>query len=104
MVRFYYGVNDMKQFIVICRDAKDAWNMIDHVIKHRAAYVTNVDKLNMIVTLGDEQYIYRSTYSNLDGYCVSGWMLSDCIKSTLNDDRLEQTVDKLMDRYARVIS
>ncbi len=92
----------MKQFLVICRDAKDAWNMIDHVIKHRATYVTNVDKLNMIVTLGDEQYIYRSTYSKIDGYRVSGWMLSDCIKSTLNGDRLERILNKLRDRYVRV--
>ncbi|MBC1230540.1 hypothetical protein HB816_08795 [Listeria booriae] len=91
----------MKQFIVICKDAKDAWNEIDRVIKHRAAYVTNVDKVDITITLGDEQYIYRAPYSNLDGYRVNGWMLSDCFKSMVNTDRFERTVSKLMDRYSR---
>lgn len=94
----------MKQFIVICKDTKDAWTEIDHVIKHKAAYVTNVDKLNMIVTLGDEQYVYRASYSNLDSYCVNGWMISNRAKLTRSADRLEQTVSKLMDRYTRTAS
>ncbi|EPI2836940.1 hypothetical protein HCA93_10005 [Listeria innocua] len=56
----------------------------------------------MIVTLENEQYIYREMYSTL-GDCsdIDGWMLSDGTKSVLTSRRLERLLGKLTNRYVR---
>ncbi|EAD5729775.1 TPA_asm: hypothetical protein GHP93_14345 [Listeria monocytogenes] len=90
----------MKQFIIICNDIKDIWNEIDCIVESKSKYVTHVDNENMIVTLGDEQYIYRATYSTLSNHSsISGWMVSDRAKLRIGSDKLNQIVMKLTNRY-----
>ncbi|EAA0206898.1 hypothetical protein MNY67_000497 [Listeria monocytogenes] len=90
----------MKQFIIICNDIKDMWNEIDCIVESKSKYVTHVDNKNMIVTLGDEQYIYRATYSTLSNHSsISGWMVSDRAKLRIGSDKLNQIVVKLTNRY-----
>ncbi|NVT47848.1 hypothetical protein HXC78_12040 [Listeria monocytogenes] len=90
----------MKQFIIICNDIKDIWNEIDCIVESKSKYVTHVDNENMIVTLEDEQYIYRATYSTLSNHSsISGWMISDRAKLRIGSDKLNQIVTKLTNRY-----
>ncbi|EAC2351399.1 hypothetical protein A8X61_05330 [Listeria monocytogenes] len=90
----------MKQFIIICNDIKDIWNEIDCIVESKSKYVTHVDNENMIVTLGDEQYIYRATYSTLSNHSsISGWTVSDRAKLRIGSDKLKQIVTKLTNRY-----
>lgn len=92
----------MRRFIIICKNIKDVWNEIDNISKYKSRYVTNIDNSNMIVTLENEQYIYREMYSTL-GDCsdIDGWMLSDGTKSVLTSRRLERLLGKLTNRYVR---
>lgn len=90
----------MKQFIIICNDIKDIWNEIDCIVECKSRYVTHVDNKNMIVTLGDEQYIYRATYSTLSNHSnICGWMISDRAKLRIGSDTLKQIVTKLTNHY-----
>lgn len=90
----------MKQFIIICNDIKDIWNEIDCIVESKSKYVTHVDNENMIVTLGDEQYIYRATYSTLSNHSsISGLTVSDRAKLRIGSDKLKQIVTKLTNRY-----
>ncbi|EDO0464378.1 hypothetical protein KC298_14855 [Listeria monocytogenes] len=52
------------------------------------------------MTLGDEQYIYRATYSTLSNHSsISGWTVSDRAKLRIGSDKLKQIVTKLTNRY-----
>ncbi|CAB3439741.1 MULTISPECIES: hypothetical protein [Listeria] len=90
----------MKQFIIICNDIKDIWNEIDCIVESKSKYVTHVDNKDMIVTLGDEQYIYRATYSTLSNHSsINGWMITNRAKLRIGSDKLKQIVTKLTNRY-----
>ncbi|WP_270996982.1 hypothetical protein [Listeria seeligeri] len=79
----------MKQFIVMCIDIKDVWNEVDHITESKSKYVTHVDNKNAIVTLGNEQYIYRVFWITLSDYnSVDGWMLSDSLKLSRRSTQL----------------
>ncbi|EAE1298291.1 hypothetical protein EP04_01910 [Listeria monocytogenes] len=92
----------MRRFIIICKDIKDVWNEIDNISKYKSRYVTNIDNSNMIVTLENEQYIYREMYSTLDDCSdIDGWMLSYGTKSVLTPQILERLLVKLTNCYTR---
>lgn len=95
---FIWGDN-MKKYIIVRRNVKDIWEEIDRLIKHKGKYVTDVDNKDMVVTLGNEQYIYRECYSTLSEHTdINGWMLSDYVKS-MRSDIVDSKIKKLTALY-----
>lgn len=94
----------MKQFFIICRNREDARNECRKFVSEKKQYVTSIHNNELIVTLGDESFFFKSMFDvpcGLVGFRVNGWQFSKYLQQLPDLPALYAIFESCVERYKR---